>query len=210
LPEIQTKEQKMTSFHEVRFPDDIAYGSVGGPEYSTDVVITAGGFEQRNINWQSARAVYNIENGVKTQTQLNGLLAFFRARKGMAYGFRFKDWADYSATSQQIGVGDGANKTFQLVKTYVSGGVTESRDVKKPVDNSVYIYMDNVLQTSGVAVNSATGVVTFTIAPANDAVITADFQFDVPVRFNSDRLSATLDSYGVHSWKGISLVEVRI
>ncbi len=199
----------MPSFHEVRFPEDIAYGSSGGPEYSTDIVITASGYEQRNINWQDARAVYNVAHGVKTSAQLDTLLAFFRARKGRAYAFRFKDWGDYSASSQQIGIGDGETTSFQLLKTYSSGGITQVRDIKKPVDNSVDIYVNSVLITSGLTVDNTSGIVTFTSAPEEGAIITANFEFDVPVRFDTDRLSASLDSYGVHSWNDIPLVEVR-
>lgn len=200
----------MTSFHEVRFPEDIAYGSSGGPQYATDVVITAGGYEQRNIGWQEARAVYNVAHGVKTQSQLDSLIAFFRARKGRAYGFRFKDWADYSASAQQIGVGNGSNKVFQLVKSYISGGVTEVRNINKPVDNSVDIYVNNVHVTSGFTIDYTSGVVTFTSAPANGHIVKANFEFDVPVRFDTDRLAASLDSYGVASWKEIAIVEIRI
>ena len=72
----------MPSFHEVQFPCDISYGSSGGPEFSTDVVITHSGYEQRNINWSEARARYNVTHGVKTQSQLDVLIAFFRARCG--------------------------------------------------------------------------------------------------------------------------------
>jgi hypothetical protein len=200
----------MPSFHEVQFPNDIAYGSSGGPEYSTDVIITAGGFEQRNINWQDARAVYNVAHGIKTQSQLDSLLAFFRARKGKAYGFRFKDWGDFSASGQEIGVGNGMQKTFQLVKTYSSGGISETRIITKPVSNSVSIYVNNMLQTSGVAVDYTSGIVTFAAAPAIASAITATFQFDVPVRFDTDRLASSLESYGLHTWKNIPLVEVRV
>jgi uncharacterized protein (TIGR02217 family) len=200
----------MTAFHEVQFPNDIAYGSSGGPEYSTDVIITAGGFEQRNINWQDARAVYNVAHGVKTKAQLDELLAFFRARKGRAYGFRFKDWSDFLVSGQQIGIGDGALKDFQLFKTYHSGGITETRIIKKPVSNSVHIYFNNVLQNGGFTVDYTSGIVTMTSAPENNVIITASFEFDVPVRFDTDRLSASLESYGVHSWKNIPLVEVRV
>lgn len=200
----------MISFTETRFPEDIAYGSSGGPEFSTDVVILASGHEQRNANWQAARARYNVAHGVKTQAQLDALIAFFRARQGRAVGFRFKDWADYKATGQAIGTGNGSVTTFQLVKTYVSGGITSTRTITKPVSGTVKIYVNAVEQTSGVSVNTATGIVTFTVAPANGAAISADFEFDVPVRFDTDRLSATLDAYGVHSWQDIPLVEVRI
>jgi len=200
----------MTAFHEVQFPSDISYGSRGGPEYSTDVIITQSGAEQRNINWQDARAVYNVAHGVKTHAQLEELIAFFRARKGRAYGFRFKDWGDFCATGQNIGTGDGVLTQFQLIKTYTSGGTTENRVITKPVDNSVYIYVGGVLKTGGFSVDNTTGVVTFSVAPGNGVNITADFEFDVPVRFDTDRLSASLDSYGVNSWTDIPLVEVRV
>ena len=45
----------MTSFHEVRFPDNIAYGATGGPEFATTVVATGAGHEKRNVNWSEAR-----------------------------------------------------------------------------------------------------------------------------------------------------------
>lgn len=197
------------AFHEVRFPEDIAYGSGGGPEYSTDIVITQGGHEQRNSNWSVARARYNVAHGVKTAAQLAELIAFFRARKGRAHGFRFKDWTDYQASGETIGTGTGAATQFQLVKRYTSS-VTETRTIAKPVAGTVSVYVNSVLQTSGVSVSTVTGLVTFSVAPANLAVIAADFEFDVPVRFDTDRLSASLDAYGSHSWQDIALVEIRV
>lgn len=199
------------AFVEERFPTDIAYGSAGGPEYSTDIVITHGGYEQRNVNWSQARAKYNVAHGVKTQSQLDALIAFFRARKGRADGFRFKDWSDYKATAQAIGTGNGTNKIFQLVKTYSSGSIVETRTITKPIASTLAVYVNAILQAgSAYALDSVTGKITFVTAPANGAVVTADFEFDVPVRFDTDRLSATLDSYGVNSWKDIPLVEVRV
>lgn len=198
------------SFAEVRFPEDIAYGSEGGPQFSTDVVTTQGGFEQRNSNWQAARARYNVARGVKTQAQLESLIAFFRARKGRAVGFRFKDWTDYSATGQILGEGNGSQQDFQLIKNYTSGATTVSRSITKPVAGSVAIYVNSVLQTSGYTLNTTTGVVSFTAAPAVLAVVSADFEFDVPVRFEADALSASLEAYGAFSMLEIPLVEVRV
>ncbi len=199
------------AFIEVAFPPDIAYGSAGGPEYSTDIVITHGGYEQRNINWAQSRARYNVAHGVKTQSQLDALIAFFRARKGRADGFRFKDWSDYKVTGQAIGTGNGSNKIFQLVKTYSNGGITETRTITKPVTGTLAVYVNSVLQSGpAYSLDSTTGKITFVTAPANTSPITADFEFDVPVRFDTDRLSATLDAYGVNSWNDIPLVEVRI
>ncbi len=198
------------AFEEVRFPTDISYGSSGGPEYSTDIVEIASGFEQRNSNWASARARYNVAHGVKTKTQLDALIAFFRARKGRAHGFRFKDWADFQASAELIGVGNGTATSFQLTKKYSSGSQTETRTILKLVSGTVNIYKNSVLQSSGVSVNHNSGVVTFTTAPASGVNITADFEFDVPVRFDTDRLSSSIDQYGSHSWYDIPLVEIRV
>ena len=198
------------SFVETRFPTDISYGSSGGPEFATDIVMTHGGHEKRNINWEAARARYNVAQGVKTAAQLDALIAFFRARKGRAHGFRFKDWTDYSAAGQLIGTGTGAQTVFQLMKHYVSGGESESRSITKPVSGTARIYLNSVLQNSGVSVNSATGAVTFTSAPGSGVLVTADFEFDVPVRFDTDRLAARLEQYGAYSWLDIPLIEVRV
>lgn len=198
------------AFHEVRFPADISYGSSGGPEFSTDIIITHSGHEQRNVNWAEARAKYNVAHGVKTEAQLKELIAFFRARQGRAYGFRFKDWADYKAECENLGSGDGVKTTFQLKRNYVSGSQNVSRNIKKPVSGTIAVYANGVLQVSGWTVNAITGLITFISAPANGVVISADFEFDVPVRFDTDRLSARLDDYGVNSWNDIPLIEVRV
>lgn len=197
------------SFVEVQFPTDISYGSSGGPEYATDIVASVSGYEQRNVSWEQARARYNVAHGVKTKAQLDALIAFFRARKGRAYGFRFKDWTDYQTGTEVLGTGDGVATQFQLVKWYTSGGASEQRVIQKPVAGTVQIYRDGVLKTSGFTIDYATGLVTFNSAPANGVVVAAVCQFDVPVRFDTDRLSATLDAYGVHSWLDIALIEVR-
>ncbi len=200
----------MTGFAEVQFPPDISYGSSGGPEYTTDIVISTSGHEQRNVNWAQARLRYNVAKGIKTRDQLAALITFFRARKGRAFGFRFKDWNDYAATNEVIGIGDGTQLQFQLVKRYISGGAQETRTISKPVAGSVAVYRNGVLQSSGISINYVTGVVTFSTAPSSGAVVTASFEFDVPVRFDTDRLAATMDSFATHSWEDIPLVEVRV
>ncbi len=198
------------AFHEVRFPTDISYGSSGGPEFSTDIIITHSGYEQRNINWAAARAKYNIAHGVKTNDQLKDMIGFFRARQGRAYGFRFKDWTDYSAIAEYIGIGNAVKTQFQLVRNYTSGNESVTRDVKKPVNGTLKIYFNGVQQNSGWSVNVTSGLVTFVSAVANSVVITADYEFDVPVRFDTDRLSARLDDYGLNSWNDIPLVEIKL
>src|SRR5262245_55974480 len=105
--------EPMPDFDEVQFPPDIAYGAVGGPEYRTTVLVTASGREQRNSAWAQARGRWNVAHGLKSRAQVAALIAFFRARKGRAHGFRFKDWTDYQATGQPLGTGDGTTTAFQ-------------------------------------------------------------------------------------------------
>lgn len=201
----------MTDFAETQFPPDISYGATGGPIFSTDIVTTFSGHEQRNSNWSAARAKYNIASGVKSESQWQALIAFFRARKGRAVGFRFKDWSDYKAVGQLLGEGDGDNDSFQLVKRYTSGGQTVTRIITKPVNNgSLKIYVDAVLQASGYTADYTTGIITFDTPPDEEAVITADFEFDVPVRFDTDELAFSVDSFDAGSWSSIPLIEVRV
>ncbi len=197
------------TFHEIQFPPDIAYGAQGGPEYLTTVVSMASGHEQRNANWSAARGKWNVASGLKHQTQLNTLVAFFRARKGRAYGFRFKDWTDYKATSQALGAGDGTTKSFQLIKTYTSGAGSETRTIKKPVQGTVVPYLAGVKQTSGWSVDTTTGILTFVAAPAQGVAVTADFEFDVPVRFDTDSMAVSIEQFDLHQWSDIPVIEIR-
>lgn len=198
------------AFHEIQFPNDIAYGATGGPEFATSVVATASGYEQRNINWSSARGRWDVASGLKKQTQLDTLIAFFRARKGRAHGFRFKDWTDYKATAQALGTGNATITTFQLIRTYSSGGSTDVRTINKPVAGTVKVYLAGVQQMSGWSVNTTTGVITFSSAPGNGVAVSADYEFDVPVRFDTDRMAVTIEQINLHQWSGIPIVEVRV
>lgn len=198
------------SFSEYAFPADISYGSAGGPEYSTDIVVSHSGHEQRNSNWSQARLRYNVAYGVKTKAQLSTLITFFRARKGQAEGFRFKDWTDFEAVGETLGIGDGTQTEFQLVKRYISGADSHIRTITKPVQGSVAISLDSILQTDGFTLDTATGIITFDSPPASGVSVQADFEFDVPVRFATDRLSSSLDDYGVYSVRDLPLIEVRV
>lgn len=119
------------AFHDVQFPTDISWGAVGGPTYKTDIVSLDSGHEARNANWSSSRGQWNVSHAIKTQAQLDVLVAFFRARLGRAHSFRYRDWTDYNATQQVLGQ-TGA-PTVQLRRVYTSGPTTVYRVVVKPV-----------------------------------------------------------------------------
>ena len=199
------------TFIEQRFPDDISYGSLCGPEFSTDVIVTHNGFEKRNINWPEGRGKYNAGHGVKTKEQLGELITFFRICNGKALGFRFKDWTDYTGADQIIGTGDGTIKKFQLIKTYSVGTNSYVRQIKKPVSDTIIIKLGNApVNSSAFQINYQTGLVTFKTAPAVGIKISASYEFDTPVRFDTDLLAASIDNFDSYSWQNIHLVEIRI
>ena len=206
------------AFHEVRFPDNISRGARGGPERRTQIVELASGDEERNASWANSRRRYDVAYGIRRADDLAVVVAFFEARNGRLHGFRYKDWADYksalpsqaiTATDLQIGTGTGSQQTFQLAKRYASGGQTWVRTIAKPVAGTVRIALGMVEQMSGWTVDTTTGVVTFTAAPAGGVIVRAGFEFDVPVRFDSDTLDVTLDFERLGSITAIPLLEIR-
>ena len=202
------------NFHEVRLPARLAFGSTGGVERRTEVVTLASGHERRSTPWAHGRRRYLIGAGLRSLDDMAALTAFFEARRGRLYGFRFRDFADFkscapgaavSAGDQVIGTGDGEATAFQLVKDY--GGL--GREIRKPVAGSVRVVVDGV-EIAGFAVDEASGVVTLDAAPGAGAVVTAGFEFDTPVRFDADRIEVTLETFEAGRMGAVPLVEVRV
>lgn len=198
------------SFHEVRFPADISFKATGGPEFKTDVVSLSSGHEKRNSIWSYPRARYELNYKDISKAQSNKVLSFFMARKGKAYGFRFKDWNDFEAKNQIIGVGNGMQTAFQLIKEYQDEIQNFQRRIYKPVEGSVVCYVNSAVQSVGVSLDTVSGVLNFTEPPAVAAVISTDFQFDVPVRFNNDFMLSGTESYEGTELRKIELIEVKV
>lgn len=194
-------------FINARFPTDISYGISGGPYFDTEIVETHSGTEYRNVRTPYGRNKYNVVSGVKTKEQLDKVISFFRAARGRAMGFRFKDWLDFEAHNQFICYGDGKRTKFQLIKMYSEGSVFESRKITKPVPGTDTVLI-NGKRTRLYRINYDTGEITFAKAPKRGAEIHASFEFDVPVRFNTDQISASIENYGAHSFDNIELIEL--
>ncbi len=126
----------MTSFHEVRFPVLVSYGANGGPKFNTTVLTLSSGYEKRNINWSQVRGEYDVAFGIKTEEEMNAVREFFYARRGKAYGFRYKDWTDFNLERQSIGMTDGETDTYQVYKRYTSAGINYDRNIQKVVSNA--------------------------------------------------------------------------
>ena len=203
----------MTAFHEVRLPARLAFGSTGGVERRTEITTLASGHERRSTPWALGRRRYLIGANLRSLDDMAELTAFFEARRGRLHGFRFKDFADFkscrpggvaAATDQALGAGDGARKMFPLIKRY--GDV--ERLITKPVGGSVRVALDGA-ETTGFTVDVATGEVTLNSAPGAGVAVTVGFHFDTPVRFDSDRIETTLDSFDAGRMAAVPLIEVR-
>ncbi len=207
----------MIAFHDVLFPLELGYGATGGPEFSTQVVVTGSGHEQRNSQWSNARQYYDAGLGIRSEADLSALIAFFRARRGQAHGFRFTDPLDNSTASggegvsaldQVIGTGDGGRTRFALMKTYGDTDTLQSRRISRPLAESVRIAVDGNVRFSGWTLAPG-GNVDFEAAPAAGAVITAGFRFDVPVRFATDRIDVSIAGWRAGELPSVPLVEMR-
>ncbi|MCP8897023.1 DUF2460 domain-containing protein [Shinella daejeonensis] len=210
----------MTGFHEVRFPLRVALGTSGGPVRRTDIVSLSNGRENRNRRWQDARRRYDAGSGVRSLDDLYAVLAFFEARAGQFHGFRFHDPVDHKscppgatpkATDHRIGTGNGSRAGFQLVKRYADAGGQTVRTIEKPVAGTVIVAVAGTpVPANDFTVDHATGLVTFEAGrlPASGA-ITAGYEFDVPVRFDTDRIDIDLAQFEAGRIPSIPLVEIR-
>lgn len=197
------------SFHEVSLPARLAFGSTGGVERRTEVVTLGSGFERRSTPWAQGRRRWLIGASLRSLADMAELVAFFEARRGRLHGFRFRDFMDFrsgapgampAATDQAIGTGDGTTTQFQLVKG--------DRVIAKPVAGTVIVAVDGAPVEA--EAEAATGLVTLNAAPAEGAVVTAGFLFEVPVRFDADRIDVTLESFDAGRMAAVPLVEVRV
>jgi uncharacterized protein (TIGR02217 family) len=206
------------AFHDVRFPVNIARGARGGPIRRTQVVELGSGAEERNASWADSRRRFDIGYGIRSADDLATVVAFFEARNGRLFGFRFKDWSDYKSClpsqtlapeDQLLGTGDGATESFRLRKRYQSGSTIWWRPIRRPVSGTVRVALGGVEQMSGWSIDLSTGILTFTTAPADGVSVRAGFEFDVPVRFEADELEVTLDVERRGTIDAIALIELR-
>lgn len=209
------------AFHEVRFPASLSFGSVGGPERRTDIVTLVNGFEERNTPWAHSRRRYDAGLGLRSLEDVEALIAFFEARQGQLHAFRWKDWADYKSClassqpgplDQVIGTGDGVTKVFRLTKTYASGGQSYVRPIAKAVAGSVLAAVAGDPKTLGLdySVDANRAEITFVDPPDVGTEVRAGFEFDVPVRFDTDRIQVSVASFRAGDVPSVPVVEVRL
>jgi uncharacterized protein (TIGR02217 family) len=209
------------AFHDIRFPAGLSFGSIGGPERRTEIVTLSNGFEERNTPWAHSRRRYDAGLGLRSLDDVETVIAFFEARSGQLHGFRWKDWSDFKSCApsgtpgpedQVIGTGNGSDRVFQLQKLYRSGQQAYARPIRKPVLGTVSVALEGDGKVEGIefTVDPSTGEVTFTLPPEAGARITAGFEFDVPVRFDTDQIQTSVASFEAGEVPKVPVVEVRL
>jgi uncharacterized protein (TIGR02217 family) len=191
-----------------RFDETISYGSTGGPGFKTFIFEGDSGIEGSVQNWEVVKGRWNLEKAINDKSDFDVVRAFFYNMRGKARGFRFKDHFDYIATDEPCsGLVNGVNRDFKLVKRYTSGSLSFDRRIFKPINGTLSMKVDG--SAAGVtSVDYTTGDVRLAAAPTIGQVVTASFQFDVPVRFDVDELLASYEGFQLQTWSGIALVEL--
>lgn len=208
-------------FHDIRFPPSLSFGAMGGPERRTEIVTLSNGFEERNTPWAQSRRRYDAGLGLRSLDDLEQIIAFFEARQGQMYAFRWKDWSDFKScpasrtvafNDQVIGVGDGVTTSWPLIKTYRSGAHSVTRPITKPVAGTVRVAVQNdaLTEDAQYRVDYATGIVTFDLPPSEGLDITAGYEFDVPARFDTASIQINLASFNAGDVPSVPVIEVRI
>ncbi len=190
------------------FPQLLAYGATGGPRYHTTVTVSQSGSEQRNQAWARPRGVWEVGLVHRSRVETEALLAFFRGvAHGQLHGFRFRDFlpGEETGTAEPLGVGTGSATTYQLVKRYTAGSLTDDRRITKPIAGSVVVFV-NGTPTDTFTVDVTTGRLTMTATLG--AVLTASFRFEVPVRFANDHIEVRRVAPEVYSIESLQLIEI--
>jgi uncharacterized protein (TIGR02217 family) len=200
------------SILEARFPPSLSYGFRATVRWSTAINETAAGYETRNALQAQPRRRYEASKDLATKEAFQALRNFSLALKGAWQSIRFKDWSDFESDGAQVlGTGDGSETEFQLVKAYeVDSPLTAySRTITKPVSGTVTVYLDDVeVAPADYTLDTTTGVITFDTPPGNGVEVTAEFEFDTPVRFESDEMVAELRAHDLFSLPDLAFIEV--
>lgn len=195
------------AFHDVRLPDAIEQGASGGPSFQTTVLPLSSGGEQRNSDWLEARHEWELGYGIDDRASYDAVRQFFFARRGQAHTFRFKDWSDYELVDEVIGVGDGVNTVFQIIRTYETDGPAPYfRRITRPVGGTVSF---KIAGTPVSATDNGLGIYTLADVPADGDEVTCSCEFDMCVRFNTDKFQLTLQQVDAGQISSLPIIEVR-
>ena len=212
------------SFHEVRFPTEISRGAQGGPERRTDVVVLGSGY--RGAQQPLGELAAELQRGLRRSPRSTRCMPSSRSSRSGAGG---------STVFAGAITPTGSRVAPQAVPTRArsgdrhrrrgDGGVCSSRrptararavgarDQEAGCGNGADRGRRSD-QDAGVdfTVDAATGIGHVSAGPCawREAAITAGFEFDVPVRFDTDKLEVSLSGFQHGAIPNIPIVEIRL
>ena len=210
-----------------RFSDQIAYRSAVGPLFRTTKVETLSGRTFANQEWPSHLWRFDLVPALKQHPEFKSeIVDFYIAVAGGANGFRIKnplDWkscpVDQTPTKddQLLGTGDGVEDEFQVIKKTTIGALTTTKTIYKLVAGTLLVAVAGVLKTAPTeyTYDDNTGLITFEpgAIPAMGEDVTAGYENDTPVTFESDELSILLQTRSgsdlILGLQSLALVEMR-
>jgi uncharacterized protein (TIGR02217 family) len=140
--------------------------------------------------------------------ELRTLAGFFLAAQG-AYGtFLFADPSDNQVTGQPTATGDGTTTAFPIVRSFGAFAEPLPAAINK-TGNALLVYVNGVLQTSGVGTSSRFGfttladTITFAAAPAAGAAIAASFSYYFLCHFTDDAMN--FENFMLQVWQAKSV-----
>ena len=200
----------MIQFYDARLPEDIERGASISVAFNTSVVGIASGDEQRNIEWSEERLTADVSYGIMrkanpqdAEDSFYRIVSFFRTVYGRGVPFRFRDPTDYDAKNEVLYPIEGTTTDFQLAKTY--GGGAYVRRITRPVVSTIKFRQGSTLYTAPWT-HLELGIVRFDTVPPS---LTASFEFDIPVRFDSDIMTVSVEHFDAAELPEIRIVQVR-
>lgn len=193
------------AFIDARINSDYLYGFTGGPQWNTLKVGMASGYTRKNKDWALPLGKWTTNYALLTPEKQEALLAAFWVCGGGFADFRFKDYNDFRAINQIIGVGDGTSDPIQLVRSYQFGSVYFTRPITLPL-NAVIQDSDDVVIAA--TVNPTTGIATPTSPWPMGKVLRWNGEFDVKAAFEEDYNPFTAQASNVRECP-VRIVEVR-
>lgn len=196
-------------FYPVELDTCPSYGWQRGPFVDVLIKPLVSGREKRKPQSFLRKHTFILSFAYITdQKYLDDINNAFMALCGPTDSFLAKDWLDYRADGQIIGIAPSGSTPVQLVRTYSFGGASYTRPITKPLANGV-IRSNGTIKPG--TIDPLTGLFTPTSAWTPGQTLTWTGEFRVPVRFDQMSLPSTVDSRSGENLLAngsVSLIEV--
>ena len=211
----------------VRLPEDVERGAQVGPQFQTSLIPLSSGREQANRDWIEHRIIADISYGIQKaypesdedlEEGFRRIVDFFMLRNGRFRGFLFKNPLDSVGKKEKCYPHPTSNTLFQLSKTIADEANSYKWKITHPDVTKFTLYhkQGNAYQelpTQGgngfpAWQHEANGIIKFA-SPIGDNVY-ADFEYFVPMRFDTDLMRVQLTRVELGAIPEITIQQVTV